>query len=60
VTLEQRQAWAANLPDLAGAWVKSMEAKGLPGKEILGDYMQIMRENDQPIMRQWDQNESAK
>ena len=53
VTQAQREAWAANLPDLASAWVASMEAKGLPGKQILADYMQIMRDNNQPIMRQW-------
>lgn len=55
VTEEQRRQWAENLPDLAGDWVSSMEKKGLPGREILADYMQIMRDNDQPIMRQWDQ-----
>lgn len=53
VTPEQRQQWAAGLPDLAGAWVESMEKKGLPGKAILADYMKIMRDNNQPIMRNW-------
>ena len=56
----ERQAWAQRLPDLAGAWVKSMEKKGLPGKQILADYMQIMRDNNQPIVRQWDQSGDAK
>jgi hypothetical protein len=32
-----------------------MQAKGLPGRAILGEYMRIMRDNDQPIARQWDQ-----
>lgn len=53
VTLQQRQEWATKLPDLAQAWVNAMEEKGLPGREILADYMDIMRENEQPIMRQW-------
>lgn len=55
VSEEQRQVWASNLPDLAGDWVSVMEENGLPGREILADYMQIMRDNNQPIMRQWDQ-----
>ena len=52
---EDRRAWAQRLPDLAGAWVESMNKKGLPGEQILQDYMKIMRDNDQPIMRNWDQ-----
>ena len=55
VSEEQRRLWASNLPDLAGDWVRVMEEAGLPGREILADYMQIMRDNDQPVMRQWDQ-----
>ena len=51
----QRREWANSLPDLAGDWVASMERKGLPGRAILEDYMQVMRDNNQPIMRQWDQ-----
>jgi C4-dicarboxylate-binding protein DctP len=55
VSEDQRMIWASNLPDLAGDWVKVMTEAGLPGKEILADYMQIMRDNNQPVMRQWDQ-----
>ena len=54
VSENQRQVWASNLPDLAGDWVRVMEEAGLPGREILADYMQIMRDNKQPVMRQWD------
>ncbi len=52
---DKRRLWASNLPDLAGEWIEVMEAAGLPGREILTDYMQIMRDNNQPIMRQWGQ-----
>jgi len=55
VSAAQRRAWAQRLPDLAGAWVESMNKKGLPGKQILDDYMKAMRDNQQPIMRDWDQ-----
>jgi len=50
---EQRRQWAENLPDLSGAWVRVMDEHGLPGQAILDDYMQIMRDNNQPAIRQW-------
>jgi len=53
VTAEQRLEWASKLPDLTEAWVTAMEKKGLPGQAILNDYMQVMRDNHQPIVRQW-------
>lgn len=52
---DQRRAWAASLPNLAADWVSMMEDQGLPGREILADYMQIMRDHNQPIVRNWDQ-----
>lgn len=54
LTDEQRRQWAIGLPNLAGDWVQDMEERGYPGREILQDYMDVMRANDQPIMRQWD------
>lgn len=60
VTNAQRQAWAERLPDLSTTWIESMQKKGLPGREILADYMQIMRDNDQLIMRQWGQTGGEK
>ena len=51
---EQRREWAASVPDLAGAWVADIERRGLPGRELLREYMNTMRANDQPIMRHWD------
>ena len=45
VTPEQRASWAARLPNLSDAWVAAMQRKGLPGRAILADYMQIMRDN---------------
>lgn len=53
VSEKDRREWAARLPDLAGAWVEAMNAKGLPGQQILNEYMQTMRDNNQPIMREW-------
>ena len=54
LTDEQRRQWAMGLPNIAQDWARDMEARGLPGSEILQDYMNIMREHDQPIMRHWD------
>lgn len=54
LTEEQRRAWAIGLPNIAEDWAEDMEERGLPGHDILRDYMDIMRANDQPIMRHWD------
>jgi C4-dicarboxylate-binding protein DctP len=51
---EQRQAWADGLPNIAKDWADEMESRGLPGNAILRDYMDIMRDNNQPIVRHWD------
>ncbi|MDH3352118.1 MAG: C4-dicarboxylate TRAP transporter substrate-binding protein [Gammaproteobacteria bacterium] len=51
---EQRRAWAMGLPNIAKEWADDMEERGMPGHDILRDYMDIMRANDQPIMRHWD------
>ncbi len=51
---EQRRAWAMSLPNIAKEWADDMESRGLPGHDILRDYMDIMRANNQPIMRHWD------
>jgi TRAP-type C4-dicarboxylate transport system substrate-binding protein len=51
---EQRQAWADGLPNIATEWADEMETRGFPGHAILHDYMEIMRANEQPILRHWD------
>ena len=54
LTLEQRRLWAASLPNLAREWADDLERRGLPGRQILTDYMDVMRAHDQPIVRHWD------
>lgn len=51
---EQRRTWARSMPNIAWEWADEMEARGLPGRAILHDYMEVMRANDQPVMRHWD------
>lgn len=50
-----RTRWAESMPNFAQDWAAAQDARGLPGSEILKTYMDIMRENKQPILRQWDQ-----
>ena len=54
LTPEQRREWADSMPNLAEIWTADLLRRGLPGKQILEDYMEIMRANDQPIVRHWD------
>jgi len=54
LTEEQRRQWAKRLPNLALEWAAEMEQRGLPGRQILRDYMDIMRATRQPIVRHWD------
>ncbi|MEP3297001.1 MAG: C4-dicarboxylate TRAP transporter substrate-binding protein [Pseudoruegeria sp.] len=53
---DQRQAWADALPNIAQEWAQSAEDSGLPGMQVLEAYMNLMREADQPIARDWDRN----
>lgn len=54
LTDEQRRTWAFGLPNIAHEWADDMEERGMPGYAILKDYMDVMRANEQPIMRHWD------
>lgn len=46
--------WAAMLPPMAQEWADSLDANGQPGSEILASFMDAMRNNDQPVAREWD------
>ena len=48
------KAWAAMLPPLAKNWAAAQDKKGLPGTAILKAWMDNMRANNQPVMRDWD------
>ncbi|MEM7442730.1 MAG: C4-dicarboxylate TRAP transporter substrate-binding protein [Pseudomonadota bacterium] len=55
LSAEERAEWAASMPNLALEWAANLDEQGLPGTEMLQAYMDMMREADQPIARQWDQ-----
>jgi TRAP-type C4-dicarboxylate transport system substrate-binding protein len=50
----ERNKWAQTMPNVAASWATDLDAKGIPGTEILQTYMEFMRWNNQPIVRHWD------
>ena len=50
----ERKKWAAMLPDIAGDWAKQWEAKGIPAKQVLKTYMEMVRKRGGAPMRDWD------
>jgi TRAP-type C4-dicarboxylate transport system substrate-binding protein len=51
---DDRNKWAAALDNAAKGWAEDLEKQGIPGKQVLSAYMDIMRANNQPIARHWD------
>ncbi|MCX7560934.1 C4-dicarboxylate TRAP transporter substrate-binding protein [Sulfitobacter sp. F26204] len=51
---EMRQAWAAGMDNAAREWATGLDAQGKPGTEILGLYMQSMRDAGATPLRDWD------
>ena len=43
---EERQRWAAKLKPIEEEWLKSMEAKGLPGRQLLNDLREAVKRYD--------------
>ena len=46
VPAEEKQRWAAKLKPMEEDWVKSMEAKGLPGRQLLNDLREAIKKYD--------------
>jgi len=51
---EERKKWAEALPNLAKTWADSIEKRGVPGKAIMGQYMDAMRAAGAKPARDWD------
>jgi TRAP-type C4-dicarboxylate transport system substrate-binding protein len=49
-----RTKWAMALDNAAKTWAEDLEKQGVPGKKVLGAYMDAMRAAKQPIERNWD------
>lgn len=50
----QRTEWANGMDNLAQEWAEDLERRGLPGRILLKEYMDVMRAENQPIVRHWD------
>jgi len=46
VPQEERQRWGMRLRPLEEDWLKSMEAKGLPGRQLLADLREAIKRHD--------------
>jgi TRAP-type C4-dicarboxylate transport system substrate-binding protein len=46
VPAEERQRWAAKLKPVEEEWLKSTEAKGLPGRQLLNDLREAIKKYD--------------
>lgn len=50
----ERKEWAMKMPNIALEWAKGLDAKGLPGTEVLKGYMDALRAEGIECARQWD------
>ncbi len=53
MTEEARAQWAAALSDIPGDWIKEMEDKELPGREVMVTYIEILEELGHTFPREW-------
>ncbi len=51
---DERNRWAAAMPNLAKTWVEAAEKRGQPGRQIMQDYMAAMRAAGAKPARDWD------
>ena len=50
---EDRAQWAEALSDIPGDWVKEMEEKGLPGRDVMVPYIEILEVLGHQFPREW-------
>ncbi len=50
---EERAEWANALEDIPGNWIGEMEDKGLPGRDVMIGYIEILEELGHTFPRQW-------
>lgn len=53
MSVAEQKKWAALLPDIAGEWVKSTEAKGLPAQKVLEMFVRGAKARGETPMRSW-------
>jgi TRAP-type C4-dicarboxylate transport system substrate-binding protein len=50
----ERKRWIASLPNIGGDWIKAVEAKGQPGRQVMQAYMAEVRKAGDKPGRDWD------
>jgi TRAP-type C4-dicarboxylate transport system substrate-binding protein len=50
---EARIAYAAQMPNVAREWAADLDARGMPGTEVLETYMRLVREAGIEVPRDW-------
>lgn len=50
----ERAKFASKLPNIAMEWAAAMEAKGLPGKQVVKAYLEGLRKRGIKLVREWD------
>ena len=50
---EDRTQWANALEDIPGNWIKEMEDKALPGRDVMVTYIEILEELGHNFPRDW-------
>lgn len=53
VPVEDKEAWAAALPNIAAKWAATMEDKGFPAREVVRSYLSKVRERGGAVLRDW-------
>ncbi len=46
-------SWPTPLEDIKGNWIKEKEAKGLPGRDVVVTYIEILEELGHEFPREW-------
>ena len=52
-TDEQKGEWVAALPDIAGTWREAQEARGVPAKQAIDEFMSELRAQGVTPLRDW-------
>lgn len=49
-----RRRWAFTMPNIAQRWANELNRQGLPGTQVLSDYMAELRKRGVSLIRHWD------
>ena len=53
LSTDERAAWANGLPHIAREWAEPLEARGLPAKQVVTEFMAAVEERTGPAVRDW-------